>query len=118
MTNPTALTAGTFLKGEGFDRAFPLNTVQAYAAEYREDPQAAFDRAVGHGHETAWCVNGGTSITNQPMAIKLAKQAKEDADFAAAITVKTGEVYLIEGVPQVCKVNGDRFSDAIVFRPL
>ena len=125
MTNPTArpavmriLKAGTMIRGESFDRAFPLETVQSYAGRYSEDQQAAFDRAVAKGHETAWVCNGGTSITNEPWLVKLAKQNKENADWAAAIIVRTGDVCMVEGIPQVCRVNGQRFSDAIVFRPL
>lgn len=118
MTYPT-LTAGVFLKGEGFDRAFALNTVQAYIGEGdAERGAAAYERAVERGHETAWAVNPGSSITDMPIAIKRVLQTIERRDFAAATIVRTGEVYLIEGFPQVCKVNGQRFSDAITFRPL
>ena len=64
MTYPT-LTAGVFLKGEGFDRAFALNTVQAYIGEGdAERGAAAYERAVERGHETAWAVNPGSSITD------------------------------------------------------
>jgi hypothetical protein len=116
MTN--TLEAGTFLKAAGFSRAFPLDSVQSCAREYGEDEVKAWDRAVANRHETAYAINIGTALTDEPMAVKDAKRAKAASDFANATVVATGDVFLIEGVEQVCRVNGEKFSDAIVFRPL
>lgn len=103
------LVVGAFLKAEGFDRAYPLQGAKSYCGE------AVFDRAVANGQETAWCVNPGYSIVSHDNSKEL---AAERAAFANATTVKTGDVFIIEGVPQRCKVNGPKFSDPIVFLPI
>ena len=113
----TVLAIGTFIKAVGFDRAFPLDGVRTYCAD-NDNGDAAWARAIANGHDTAWAINPGSSITDASAEHKRAELTRERAEFDGATLVKTGDLFIIEGVVQVCRVNGARFSDAIVFRPV
>ena len=113
----TTLAIGTFIKAAGFDRAFPLDGVRTYCAG-NDNGDAAWARALANGHDTAWAINPGSCIHDGPMAQKIEAAKLARAQFDGATLVKTGDRFVIEGVVQVCRVNGARFSDAIVFRPV
>ena len=73
-----------------------VHTVRGYVAEYREDPEEAFTRARERGHETAWTIYVGSSLTDS-RAFNEAKLAEQKADLARAVILSIGDVVTIEG---------------------
>lgn len=84
------LTPETPVKAAGFSRAFPLTTVRSRYG------QEEHDRAVANGHETAFCINPGSTLLGDREESKR-RNAKAAADFAAAVTVEHGELVFDRG---------------------
>jgi hypothetical protein len=102
MTNPISLKAGDTVRLATWVR-FPydestalVGTARAYAAKYGEDQQAAHDRALSFGHDTAYASQFGSILVDcRVAAARMAAERK--ADFARAVTLSPGDVVEIEG---------------------
>lgn len=97
-----------------------VGTARGYAAEGGRDPEAFHALTVQRGHDTAWTVQIGASLTNSK-AFNDAKRAKEDAALARAVTLAHGDLVEIEGQRFTVHVNAGnlnavRNSDPIAFR--
>lgn len=113
--NAIKIQAGQMIRGEKFGRAFKLNSIQAYMAE-AGSPQERIDARIGQvfekGQSYAWAVNPGSIIAD----VGGAERAQELRDnFANSEVVHDGLLYEIDGFFVRCKIQGERYSNAIEF---
>jgi len=107
----TTLTASQFVTVAGWDRAYVFDTARNYCGG-----DEGHARTVAQGHDTAWTINTGSSIVSD-RAWSARMLAEEAEQLAGAVVIADGETVLIEGELFTVKVNGQRFSDPISFKP-
>jgi len=101
------LEIGTWIKADGFSRAYQLNGVRAFMKE----GVRVWARQVRDDEIAAWAVNHGAPISEKAAAT-------ERAFFERATMVKDGGAYVIEGALQRCKVHGEGRGVCISFTPI
>lgn len=114
------LTSGTQVRLAAWQHdSVPVTTVRGYAAEYKEDTEAAHQRAIERGHDTAWTTfTGHTLYGNREEGLRAL--AEQLAKYKAAIILAPGQQVEIEGDVFTVKVppgniKAPRNSDPIHF---
>jgi len=90
---------------------FKVGTVEAYAAEYNEDPAQRRQKALDRGHDIAWANRQGGVIDNTGHAY-----ARRLEQVSRAIPLEAGEEVEIEGRVYITKLVGKNYSDGIQFK--
>lgn len=98
------------------DRIF-VGSVESYALKCGRDPKKDVARAIELGHDLAYTINPGFSITDSYPG-KSEKIAREKADFESAVFLKNGEIVEVESRQYTVKYMGLRYSDPIKFIPV
>lgn len=91
------LTNGDQVRLAAWEHAsVPVTTVRGYAAEYKENPETTYQRAVERGHNTAWTTFTGHMLYGNAEEGRRAL-AERRAKYDKAVVVEDGEQVEIEG---------------------
>lgn len=111
------LKHGQTVRGAGFSKyaqRITVRTVRGYRAEYNEDQEEAYNRAVANGHPTSW--------THQEPAVlcadyhgKAEAHAAKLKEISEAVELFDGQAVIIEGEKRIVRILGEHCSDPIQF---
>lgn len=106
------------IRVEGFNNwtKMTVGTAQGYATEYGNDPIEALNRAIKFGHDLAYVINHGSTLTGNYKG-KEEEMRKKREDITNSIMISDGELVTIEGTKYRVKVMGERYSDPVHFIP-
>jgi len=111
------LKHGQTIRGAGFSKyaqRITVRTVRGYRAEYNEDQEEAYNRAVANGHETFW-TRQDSAVLCSDYPGKAEAHAAKLKEIAEAIELFDGQEVIIENEKLIVRIMGERFSDPIVF---
>ncbi len=113
------LTHGMLLRTlAGDHRRTYVGTARGYAAQYKNDPEAAHKKALADGDATAWTNQECAVLHDGSPEVKAEEKAKFLADMAQATTIFNGQLVEIEGEIFKTVILGWQYSDPIAFKRL